>query len=174
MGELNDTLSDDFMDFIVCLSDVGVDVVLVGGYALGVHGVVRATGDIDFLYRRTADNVRRLCTAMATFGAPSDIIDFDALMKPAMVTMFGTPPYRIDLLSEITGVTFGKVWAGSLGTDIQGQIVRVIGPVELRANKLATGRTKDALDARKLAKLNPAPATKAATKKSAPKRPRTG
>jgi len=34
--------------------------VLVGGYALAVHGVVRATGDIDFLCRRTKATVRRL------------------------------------------------------------------------------------------------------------------
>lgn len=63
-GEDNDALSPDFLDFIVSLNEHKVVFVLVGGYALGVHGVVRATGDIDFLYRRTKQNVRRLCTAM--------------------------------------------------------------------------------------------------------------
>ena len=68
IGEANDALSPDFLDFIVCLNKRRVKVALVGGYALGVHGVIRATGDIDFLYRRTKANVLRLCSAMEDFG----------------------------------------------------------------------------------------------------------
>jgi len=63
-------LHPDFLDFIVCLSTYRVKVVLVGAHALGVHGVVRATGDIDFLYEPTPANVEALCSALADFGAP--------------------------------------------------------------------------------------------------------
>jgi hypothetical protein len=79
-GENNDALSQDFLDFLTCLNEHGVDFVLVGGYALAIHGVVRATGDIDFMYRRTKTTVRRLCAAMEDFGAPPEVIDEDALM----------------------------------------------------------------------------------------------
>ncbi|HXT14926.1 MAG TPA: nucleotidyltransferase [Gemmatimonadaceae bacterium] len=151
-GNDNDVLSPDFLDFITCLNEHAVDVVLVGGYALAIHGVVRATGDIDFLYRRTKAAVRRLCAAMEEFGAPPDVIDEDALMTPAMVTQFGMPPHRIDLLSAIDGVTFEKVWAGATAVTIQGQMIRVIGLAELRTNKASTGRSKDAEDVRRLAK----------------------
>jgi hypothetical protein len=149
-GEPNDSLAPDFLDFVICLNAHDVDYVLVGGYALGVHGVVRATGDIDFLYRRAPENVRRLCEAMEEFGAPPVVIDYDVLMMPDRVTMFGSPPYRIDLLSDISGVTFEQVWAGCLQIEVQGQLMRVIGPEELRLNKAATGRRKDADDLRKL------------------------
>lgn len=149
-GKANDVLSPDFLDFIACLNDRGVDFVLVGGYALAIHGVVRATGDIDFLYRRTKAMVRRLCSAMEDFGAPADVIDEDALMMPAMVTQFGMPPQRIDLLSAIDGVSFEKVWAGATTVTIRGQTIRVIGLAELRTNKASTGRPKDAEDVRRL------------------------
>jgi len=150
VGELNDVLSPDFFDFIICLNERGVDVVLIGGYALGIHGVVRATADIDFLYRRTRANVRRLCRAMEDFGAPSEVIDVDALMMQAIVTQFGQPPHRIDLLNTIDGVGFDEVWAGATSTTLQAQKVRVIGLAELQLNKAATGRKKDAEDVRRL------------------------
>jgi predicted nucleotidyltransferase len=149
-GENNDALSPDFLDFVICLNEHAVDFVLIGGYALGVHGVIRATGDIDFLYRRTKSVVRRLCAAMEEFGAPTEMIDETSLMTPQLVTQFGKPPYRIDLLNKIDGVTFEQVWRGATSVTIQAQQIRVIGLDELRANKTATGRRKDADDARKL------------------------
>ena len=149
-GETNDVLSPDLLDFIVCLNEQKVDFVLVGGYALGVHGVVRATGDIDFLYRPTKKNIARLCAAMLDFGAPADVIDEEALGTPNIVTQFGKPPYRIDLLNSITGVGLAEVWKGADIVSIEGQNVRVIGLRELKRNKTATGRTKDKDDVRRL------------------------
>jgi predicted nucleotidyltransferase len=150
-GRANDDgLSPDFLDFITCLNEEGVDFVLVGGYALAIHGVVRATGDIDFLYRRTKTTVRRLCAAMENFGAPPNVIDEDALMIPEIITQFGRQPYRIDLLNTIDGLSFAKVWKGAITVSIQGQAIRVIGLTDLRTNKTATGRPKDAEDARQL------------------------
>lgn len=149
-GEDNDALSPDFLDFIAALNEHEVHVVLVGGYALGVHGVVRATGDIDFLYRATKANVRRLCNAMIDFGAPPEVIDEETLLQPGIVTQLGQPPYRIDLLNDIDGVTFAEVWRGADVTILQDQEVRVIGLTELKANKAATGRNKDKEDVRRL------------------------
>jgi hypothetical protein len=149
-GENNDALSPDFLDFIMGLNEHEVDAVLVGGYALGVHGVIRATGAIDFLYRRTKRNVRRLCTAMLEFGSPPEVIDEDALMTPDIVTQFGQPPYRIDLLNAIDGVSFDEVWKGAEAIVVDGHRVRVIGLSELRKNKTATGRKKDKDDVRRL------------------------
>lgn len=149
-GEDNNSIAPDFLDFITCLNEQRADFVLVGGYALGVHGVVRATGDIDFLYRRTLKNVRRVCQAMIDFGAPKVVIDEKALMTADIVMQFGQSPYRIDLLSAIDGVTFAEVWRGAVVAFVDAQPVRVIGLEELTKNKAATGRTKDMEDIRRL------------------------
>jgi hypothetical protein len=150
VGESNGTLAADFLDFIESLNEQAVDFVLVGGFAMGVYGIIRATADIDFLYRSSKANVRRLCIAMEKFGAPESVINERALMTPNTVMQFGQPPHRIDLLSAIDGVTFEQVWDGAMIEMIGQQKLRVIGLPELRANKRATGRRKDLDDLRQL------------------------
>ena len=152
-GEGNAALSPDFLDFIACLDEQHVDFVLVGAYALGLHGVVRATGDLDILYRRSRANVRRLLAAMQEFGAPAEVIDQQALLTPDIVTQFGQPPFSIDLINAIDGVTFAEVWKGAVAVAIARRQVRVIGLDELRTNKRATGRKKDKDDLRRLDSL---------------------
>jgi predicted nucleotidyltransferase len=71
-------------------------------------------------------------------------------MTPEIVTQFGQPPFRIDLLNTIDGVSFEDVWAGPITITVQGQAMRVIGLAELRANKASTSRRKDAEDVRRL------------------------
>jgi hypothetical protein len=154
-------LSPDFHDFIVLLNEHKVECVLVGGHALSVHGVIRATGAIDFLYRRTPKNVQRLVAAMMEFGAPVNVLDEDALMTAGIVTQFGKPPHRIDLLNVIDGVTFPAVWKGAMTVTADGQRISVIGLKELRTNKAATGRKKDAEDVRRLKERAPRKTPKA-------------
>lgn len=124
--------------------------VLVGGYAVGWHGVVRATGDIDFLYQCTGENVGRPCDALREFGAPESLIDPEFMVSPGAVTQIGRAPLRIDLLASISGVSFEQVLAGANATAIDGEPLLVIGLEELLANKRSTGRAKDADDVRRL------------------------
>lgn len=149
-GLHGDTLPTDFHDFVVCLNRERADYLLVGAYALGFHGVVRATGDLDILFRPSQPNVRRLLRALASFGAPPEVLDEQALLRPEIVTQFGSPPFRIDLLSAISGVTLDEVWKGAIDALVGNEPVRVIGLKELRANKASTGRTKDRDDLRRL------------------------
>lgn len=153
----NDELSPDFADFVTALNENHVDCVLVGGYALGIHGVVRATGDIDFFYRRTPSNVRRLCAALRDFGAPDNVIDESALLKPETVTQFGQQPHRIDLLSDIDGPSFREVWKGAMIVTVAEEKIRVIGHQELLANKKASGRPRDLDDLRRLESASQSP-----------------
>lgn len=163
----------DFRDFIHELNAHGVEYLLVGGYAVGMYGHVRATNDIDFFYRTTPGNVDRLLRALMAFGAPEIVIDRDQLAAPKAVTQFGEPPVRIDLLSDITGVSFDEARVESVQIEIAGECLPVIGLEALRRNKRATGRKKDRDDLRQLptsprrprARGNPtaAPRTKATT-----------
>jgi len=145
-----DQWAPDFIDFVACLNARKVDVVLVGGYAVALHGFVRATGDIDFLYRRTQRNVTRLRQALMDFGAPPEVLDEEALMSPDIVTQFGVPPFRIDLLNQIDGVPVEDVWKGAVERVFATQTLRVIGLAELLRNKASTGRPKDQEDLRQL------------------------
>ncbi len=150
--EPNNALNEDFRDFVEELNSKEVDFVLVGGFAVGAYGVIRATSDIDFLYRRSAENVERLCSALAAFGAPKIVIDTTALLRPGTVAMFGSPPRRIDLLSDITGVEFDSVWSEAAQIAVDGLPMRLISLAHLMQNKAATGRARDKADLRQLRK----------------------
>lgn len=146
----------DFRDFIRELNAYRVEYLLVGGYAVGIYGHLRATTDIDFFYRRTPENVKRLVAAMTNFGVPADLIDADHLATPDGVTAFGAPPHRIDLLASISGVSFEEARADAVEVDVAGEPLPVIGLASLRANKRASGRKKDRDDLKQLAKAAPA------------------
>lgn len=140
----------DFLDFIRALNAHAVEYMLVGGYAVGVYGYVRATSDIDFFYRCTSENVHRLMDAMTTFGAPVELIDAQHLAMGDSVTQMGAPPIRIDLLSGISGVTFTEAMIDAIRVEIADETLLVIGLAALRANKQSTKRRKDRDDLRHL------------------------
>lgn len=144
------TFPDDFRDFIRALNAQRVEYLLVGGYAVGIYGHVRATADIDFFYRATPENVARLVKALVAFGAPEDVIDPTHLNMPESVTAFGSPPLRIDLLASISGVTYDEAATAALRVNVAGDQLPVIGLAALRANKLASGRPRDRDDLERL------------------------
>lgn len=153
-GQANDetdaAFPEDFLDFIRALNAHAVEFMLVGGYAVGMYGHVRATADIDFFYRCTDENVKRLMRAMTMFGAPAELIDAQHLAARNAVTQMGAPPIRIDLLSSISGVTFEQAATDVVRVEIAGETLPVIGIAALRANKQATKRRKDRDDLRHL------------------------
>jgi hypothetical protein len=140
----------DFLDFVHALNANGVEYLLVGGYAVGVHGYVRATVDIDFFYRRTTENVTRVLAALQEFGAPLVVLDRAHLEAPDTITAFGEPPMRIDLLSSVSGVSFDEATVGRLLVRVDDGVLPVIGRAALLANKRASGRPKDRHDIEQL------------------------
>ena len=143
-------LNPDFAEMLRALSAAGADFLLVGAYAMAAHGVPRATGDLDIWVRPARDNAARVLRALATFGAPlGDLTAFD-LATPGTVFQLGLAPRRIDILTAIDGVTFQEAWTGAERTNIEGQVLRVIGRRDLERNKAAAGRKKDLNDIRLL------------------------
>jgi predicted nucleotidyltransferase len=146
----HDVFPVDFRDFIHELNTHKVEYLLVGGYAVGMYGHVRATIDIDFFYRPSPENVTRLLHALVAFGAPEIVVDREQLARPNSVTQFGEPPVRIDLLSSISGVSFDDAKAEQVELEIAGEMLPVIGLAALRANKRASGRKQDRDDLKRL------------------------
>ena len=97
--------------------------------------------------------------ALARFGAPLE----SAGVTPADFARSGTvyqialPPRRIDLLTEISGVTFDEAWASREMAEIDGRAVGFSGRAALLKNKEAAGRPKDIADAARLRRIKRAP-----------------
>ena len=64
-------LTDDFKEFLRLLNVHDVDYLLIGGYAVALHGYPRATIDLDVWVRATQDNAARIVGALQAFGFDS-------------------------------------------------------------------------------------------------------
>jgi len=141
-------VNEDFRDFLAALIDAGARFVVVGAHAMAVHGVPRATGDMDVWIAPGSDNAERVWAALAAFGAPiaSMGIERADLETPDQVIQVGLPPRRIDILTSISGVTFEQAWGGRVTHETMGLQVPFLGRAELVRNKRASGRAKDLAD----------------------------
>jgi hypothetical protein len=119
---------------------------LVGAHARAAYGIPRATADIDIWVRATPENALRVWRALADYGAPLHDLTIDDLSRPGIVFQIGLPPYRIDILTEISGVTFDEAWPNRIYADFAGSTYAVIGREDFLRNKLAAGRSKDLSD----------------------------
>lgn len=149
-----ENLNEDFRDLLVSFADCGVEFVVIGAFALAFHGSPRASGDIDVFVRATAENASRVFDALGRFGAPlaAHGIGAEEFARPGTVYQIGLPPRRIDVLTEISGVTFEEAWSSRVTTEVEGRIVSVIGREAFLKNKVAAGRPKDLADVARLAK----------------------
>jgi hypothetical protein len=139
-------MNQDFRDMLCALKEAGADHLLVGAYAMAVHGVPRATGDIDIWVRPTPENAERVWRALQAFGAPMDTLSMVDLSMPDIVIQIGVPPRRIDVLTGVSGLTFDEAWRTRLTVDLEGIELPVLGREALLRNKRASGRPKDLAD----------------------------
>ena len=139
-------LTDDFKDFLQWLTASRVDYMLVGGYAVGLHGYPRATVDLDVWVRATAQNATRIVAALRGFGFDSVAIAPELFVDPRNIVRFGVPPFRIEIMTSIDGVDYDGCRARAVDFDVDGLAVPTIALGDLRVNKRAAGRHKDLAD----------------------------
>jgi len=97
---------------------------VVGAYALAIHGRPRATGDLDVWVDATSENAPRAFAALRDFGAPLHDLGVQELSRPGIVYQIGLPPLRIDVLTAIDGVAFRAAWRRRIIADFDGVEVR--------------------------------------------------
>lgn len=140
----------DFSEFVALLARHDVRYMIVGGYALAAHGLPRATGDLDAWIWTDSANADRLLAALDEFGFGGIGIGHDDLTSDDCVVQLGYPPYRIDLLTSISGVDFDVAWRRHVEVVLDGVVVPFIGREDFIANKRSTGRPQDVADVLRL------------------------
>jgi hypothetical protein len=114
---------------------------------MALHGYVRATKDLDVWIRPTPENAARVMKALIGFGAPLHDLTIDDLSRPGLIFQIGVDPVRIDLITKIDGVTFQEAWPERIKSSLDSQAVSVLSRRLMVANKRATGRPQDQIDA---------------------------
>lgn len=144
------TLPPDFKEFLKLLKEHDVRYLLIGGYAVGYHGYVRATEDMDIWVAVHQDNAKKLVATLKAFGFDDpNVIPELFLEKPKIIRM-GFPPMRLEISTSISGVDFDDCYASRIVDTIDGIEVNVIDLENLKKNKNASGRLKDKADLEQL------------------------
>ena len=141
-------MNRDFQDVLESLLRSGARFLVVGALALAVHGVPRATGDLDIWIQTTEDNVDRVWEALLQFGAPLATIGVSRndLRKEGTVVQIGLPPRRLDILTGLSGVSFEQAWGARTLHTVGTFEVPFLGREDLIRNKRSAGRLKDLAD----------------------------
>jgi hypothetical protein len=139
-------LDPNFADFLKSLNARSVEYLVVGGYAVGYHGFVRATGDLDVFVRLSAQNADNLLLAFKDFGFDLPELTAAVFMEPGKIIRIGVPPLRLEVMNEISGVRFDECFGRRIEENIAGVRVCFIDRESLLRNKRAAGRPKDLAD----------------------------
>ena len=139
-------MDSNYIDMLKCLNASGVDYIMVGGWAVNMHGYIRATIDLDIWILANPENASRVYAALADFGAPMLDVSPHDFSEEGIVFQIGVAPCRIDILTHISGVTYADAVKRAIPKQIDGVDVRIISIDDLIANKRASGRTKDLAD----------------------------
>jgi predicted nucleotidyltransferase len=140
-----------FAELLKVLSEAGVEFIIVGGVAAAAHGSGRTTQDIDVVYRRTQENIRRLVSGLASHspylrGAPPGLpfhLDSSTLEAGLNFTLTTTLGW-LDLLGEIPGGGgYEELVGHSIVVTVFGVDCKVLDLDALIRSKRAAGRPKD-------------------------------
>jgi len=119
--------------------------VVIGGIAAVLHGVPRATFDLDILIEATPLNAERLLQALRAAGfGTAELIDAPGLLANE-ITVFNDR-VRIDVQTSTPGLTFAEAWNHRETMAYQGQEFSVASRQDVIASKRAAGRRKDLED----------------------------
>jgi hypothetical protein len=139
-------LNPDFKEFIRFLNANGVRYLVIGAYAVALHGHPRYTKDLDLWIERNPDNAAKLLQALAQFGFESLDLTAQDFLEPEQVIQLGYPPKRIDLITSPPGVDFDQAYPSRVEVAIDDVPVNFIDLDNLKKTKKAAGRLQDLAD----------------------------
>jgi len=136
---------EDLVSLCKALNAEGVRYVLIGGFAVILHGFVRATKDIDLLVDASVENVQCLKRAMRVL--PDDAISLiadDEVEKYKVVRI--ADEIVVDLLKDACGVDYARASSNGIEIMTVDGVPIPVGRKELLIETKRTVRPSDAAD----------------------------
>ncbi|MBI3617650.1 MAG: hypothetical protein HY210_05480 [Candidatus Omnitrophica bacterium] len=143
-------LNEDYSEILHALLRNKAKFLVVGAYAMGIYGYPRATGDFDILVEPSVKNSQKIYKSLQEFGAPLNDITEETFHEEGIIFQIGVAPRRIDLITQIDGVTFKDAYAHKELVKIENLHIPFLSKSDLIKNKESTGREKDKLDVKYL------------------------
>jgi len=143
---------------VAALNAAQIGYVIVGGLAVGAHGVVRATRDLDLVAAPDQRNMDRLADCLQALGGEHPIqgpLTGAALAKPASFKV-QTQHGEVQVLNRMEGVPpFAELQRDQIRVEIASDAVApVCSLAHLRVMKRAANRPRDHVDLAELEELH--------------------
>ncbi|MEA3522514.1 MAG: DUF6036 family nucleotidyltransferase [Campylobacterota bacterium] len=145
-------LTQDYKDIIELFDKHDVKFLIAGAYAMSKVGYSRSTYDIDLWIEKTEQNAINIFHALTEFGVPFKI-DPNDFLAPNSVLQIGIEPNRIDILTDIDGLTFAEAWKNRQRVAFDELRAYSLEIHDIIKNKTASNRPKDKLDLVQLKEL---------------------
>ena len=142
----NTVFNQDFKEFIKSLNDNKVRYLIVGGYAVALHGYPRYTKDLDIWIELYPENAAKMIKALDRFGFGSLGLQVEDFLKADQIIQLGYPPNRLDLITSMPGVDFERCYVSRIEVAVDGLSLYFIDLDNLKKNKRAVGRLQDLAD----------------------------
>jgi len=126
------------------LNEAKVEYLIVGGYAVGHHGYVRPTQDMDVWVATHPANARKIIKILNGFIGMAP--DESLLTQPSQVFRIGRTPVRLELFTSVKGVEFDSCYKRRSIGDMDGVPANFLCLADLRVSKKAAARLKDLAD----------------------------
>jgi hypothetical protein len=139
-------LPKDFKEFLRLLRAHGVEYLLIGGWAVGLHGYPCATDDLNVWIAIAHANAARVVEVLKEFGFDAPGLSVDLFLQEDQIVRMGVEPVRIEVSTSISGVDFPECYGERLETLLDDEPVSLISLRHLKINKKASGRLKDLAD----------------------------
>ncbi len=150
-----DIFFDEHKELLRALLKADVEFILVGGYAVNVHGYVRATSDMDIWLKPDNNNKHKLAELLLSLNYDKSGVDYIAKQnfERPFVFHIGEAPLAVDFITKISGVTYDEADRSKKYLPVGDIQVPVLHLHHLILSKTGTGRLKDAADIEYLQKI---------------------
>ena len=150
-----DILDADLISFWKSLNQFDVKYIMIGGFAVNLHGFSRATNDIDVWLKDDINNRKNLGKALEQFGYGK--LSFEELdFVPGWTDFYIGSGVRLDIITSMLGlenISFEEALTHVSIAKIQNVNVPFLHINQLIKNKKATNRPKDIIDVAELEKI---------------------
>ena len=119
------------------------DVPVVGQLTDVAVGYVRATADLDIWVEQSAENAEAIVACLTEFGFTVEKLNPDLFLVSDRVVRMGLPPFRIELLTSISGLEFQDSYSQRIEENWSDTDICIIDLESLKVNKKAAGRHQD-------------------------------
>ena len=140
-----------YRDFIMMLNKHDVQFILVGGFAVALHGYARYTNDIDIWVNPTQQNMKKVLSAISDFGYDTNLFTNHIFSDNDSPIKLNDGPLKIDVIHHLTKVvSFEEAYEKSKKIGYDEFHFNLLDYYHLEQIKLAAGRQQDLLDVSKL------------------------